>query len=274
LVLLKRAYFVFQTPEFCIIICFGSILCYLSVILLLPDTLTNGMCWAHLWLFGMGFWAVYAAILLKNFRIFWVMSNAAKLKIAKVSLWEILAVLGVFVVFEGVYQACWDGIIQVRPFLDYANDNTARTYTIYCAGNKWMWLGSVLVRVLLLIASAVIAYMSKGLKKEQNYSKETALVIYTSCIILIVGIPIGFAVTSSPDLVVFLKGITICLAMLTTVLITFFDPVKRIVTGKEPRKFQSTSTGLTGLSGGQASGGVGTSLKMSGTSGDTGGSLQ
>jgi len=217
------------------------------VILLLPDTLSDGMCWAHLWLFGMGFWAVYAGILLKNFRVFWVMSNAANMKIKKVTWVEILIVLLACLVTEAIFQALWDGIPQVRPNRDFAFDNTARTYTIYCAGNKWMWLGGVLVRVAMLLASAVVAYLSRGLKKEQNYSKETALAIYTTAIILIVAIPIGFAVTASPDLVIFLKGIAICLGVMSTIIITFFDPLIRIFTGKDPRMFQSSSvSGLTG----------------------------
>jgi len=225
------------------------------------------MCWAHLWLFGMGFWAVYTGILLKNFRIFWVMSNAAKMKIKKVSLWEILAVLVVCLIIEGIFQACWDGIPAVRPNLDTFLDNQERTFTIYCGGNRWMWLGSVLVRVGLLIISAIVAYASRGLRKEQNYSKETALAIYTTAIILIVTIPIGFAVTQSPVLVVFLKGIAICLGIMATIIITFYDPVSRVFTGKDPREFKSTVSRMTGTgNSAQISGGVGMSVNTGGSS--------
>jgi len=258
IVLLKRAYFVFQTPEFCILICVGGILCYVSVILLLPDTLTDGMCFAHLWLFGIGFWAVYAAIMLKNFRIFWVMSNAQKMKITKVAVWEIALVMIFCFILEAIFQVIWDSVEVVRPYLSYAKNNEARTYVVYCAGIQWMWLGAVLVRVCLFIPSAAIAYLSRGLSKEQNYSKETALVIYTVTIILIVSIPIGFAVTSSPDLVVFLKGISICLGIMATIIIIFFDPIKRIIQGKEPRRFQSSAQ--TGTSSGMSGGAIGSNL--------------
>jgi len=178
-----------------------------------------------------------------------------------VSFLEILSVLFICLVIEGVFQACWDGIAAVRPNLDKHIDLSARTFTIYCGGNRWMWLGSVLVRVGLLIISAIVAYLSRGLRKEQNYSKETALAIYTTAIILVVAIPIGFAVTQSPVLVVFLKGIAICLGIMATIIITFFDPVFRIFTGKDPREFKSTVSRMSGTgNSAQMSGGVGTSV--------------
>jgi len=154
--------------------------------------------------------------------------------------------LFVFFVLESIFNIIWDTIPAVQPNLDIQNNDQTRTYVQYCAGNKWFWLGSVLFRCCLLIVSAILAYLSKGLKKEQNYSKETALAIYTTAIILVVCVPIGFALTQSATLVVLLKGIAICMGVMMTVVITFFDPVYRIFSGKDERKFQSTVTGLSG----------------------------
>jgi len=66
-------------------------------------------------------------------------------------------------------------------------------------------------------------------------------------IILVVSVPIGFALTQSPTLVTLLKGIAICLAIMMTIIITFFDPLVRIIKGKEPRQY--VSTGRSGTSG-------------------------
>lgn len=255
LVILKRPYFIFQTPEFCLVILFGSICCYISVILLLPTVLTDGMCFAHLWLFCMGFWFVYVGIMLKNFRVFLVFSRAQKMKVTRVTWKDLIIPMLICVFLEIIFQVCWDAIPAIRPYLSYYQNNEQRTYTVYCAGNKWMWLGAVLVRVVVLILSAILAYLSRGLKKEQNYSRETAFAIYTAMIILIVAIPIGYAIPDSPVLVVLLKGIAICLGIMMTIIITFFDPVRRIITGREARKFQSS--GVSGL------GSAGTSTKLS-----------
>jgi len=241
LVVVKREYFVFQTPEFCLIVCAGTIFSYISVILLLPDNLTDGMCWAHLWLFGLGFWMVFAGIFLKNFRVFVVFTAAEKMSIRIIKWKDLIPPLLICFVIEGIFQACWDGIDTVRPNLDRYDDFNTKTFVIYCGGNKWMWLGSVLVRILVLLGSCVLAYFSRALKKEQNYSKETGLVLYTSAIVLIVAIPLGFALNTNPIITVLLKGIAICLAYNAVCVITFWDAMIRIFTGKDARVLESSS---------------------------------
>jgi hypothetical protein len=46
------------------------------------------------------------------------------------------------VFLEIAFQVCWDAIPVIRPYLSYYQNNQERTYTVYCAGNKWMWLGT------------------------------------------------------------------------------------------------------------------------------------
>jgi len=241
LVIVKRPYFVFQTPEFCLIVCFGTILSYISVILLLPNSLSDGMCWAHLWLFGLGFWLVFAGIFLKNFRVFMVFTAAEKMSIKIIKWQDLVPPLIICLLVECIFQACWDGIPEVRPNLDRHDDFDKNTYVIYCGANKWMWLGSVLVRVFVLLINSILSYIAKELKKEQNYSKETGLVLYTSSIILCISIPLGFALSTNPIVTVLLKGIAICLAYNAVCVITFWDAIYRIFAGKDARQLQSSS---------------------------------
>jgi len=262
LIIVKREYFIFNTPEVCLIMCAGSILAYISVILLLPDILSDGMCYAHIWLFGIGFWLVFSGLLLKNFRVFYVFAHAEKMKVKKMNYQQLLLVLIIFLVMEAIFNIIWDSVPALRPNLSRYDFLSSKTYVYYCAGNKWMWLGSVLVRIFILGVNAVLAFISRGLRKEQNYARETALAIYTGFIILIVAIPLGFALSDTPVVVVLLKGISICLGFNAVILITFFDSVFRIATKKPARTFTSSVTVLTG-SGKLESGSTGINLSGS-----------
>jgi len=262
LVLVKREYFVFLTPEFCYIVCAGSIVSYISVILLLPDNLQNGDCYAHLWAFGIGFWLVYVGIFLKNFRLFYVFAGAEKLVIRKLTYREMLIPLFLCCCLEAIFQICWDAIPAVRPNMDRSDDDENKIFVLYCGGNRWMWLGSVLVRIFILGCSSFLAYYSRKLKKETNYSREIALTIYSSFIILAIAIPIGFSINQSPLLVVLLKGISILLAYNCVIIIIYWDSLARIVLSDEPRVF--VSTGVS--SGAYSDGSTGTLSGMSGSS--------
>lgn len=65
--------------------------------------------------------------------------------------------------------------------------------------------------------------------------------IYTMGLFLIIGIPLGFALTGSSTMVVLLKGILISLACICVTFIIHSDSLKRIVAGKEARDVTRTS---------------------------------
>jgi len=165
----------------------------------------------------------------------------------------------IFLLFcEAVFNIIWDAVPAIQPNLSRYDYVTTKTFVYYCAGNKWMWLGSMIVRILLLGINALLAFISRGLRKEQNYSKETALSVYTGCIILVVAIPLGFALSDTPIVVVLLKGIASLLGFNAVILITFFDGIYRIATGREARTHVSSavtnSTSNISISGGSHSG--------------------
>jgi len=261
-ILLKSEYFKFQTPEFCILICLGAIMMHIALILVAIQSPTDGMCWAQLWLFGMGFWFIFVCLFAKVFRIWWTVTNALKMKIRPVKVVHLLIPLLICCILEGVFQACWDGIAAVRPNVDTYIDQTNNHYTLYCKGNEWMWLGSVLVRACFLLFGIWISLETRAMQKSLNWSKEIALAIYTMGIFTFTLIPIGFAITSTPSLVLILKCLGYSLATIIIIFIIFWDSLKRIVLGEPARVLESSAILSSGsMSGGSASSDVSVGIK-------------
>lgn len=241
LIVVKYKYFHFQTPEFCLLICLGSIMGQIACILILVPEPTDGMCWAEKWLFGMSFWFVFTCLFAKVFRIWWTVQAAEKMKIQPVKVEMLLIPLLICCILEGVFQACWDGIYIVRPNVDIFVNTATNEYTLYCAGNMYMWLGSVLVRAMFLLLGVWLALETRKMQKSLNWSKEIALAMYTMAIFCFVLIPLGFAITNSPTLVIILKGIGYSMAYTIILFIVFFDTLSRIFRGKTPRALDSSA---------------------------------
>jgi hypothetical protein len=242
LVLAKKDYFRFQTPEFCILVSVGSLFGYASVLLLLPDSQTNGTCKAHLWLFGMSFWMVFLGFFIKVARVWYIVKQAEKrLESVVLEKWQLLVPLAICMAGETLFNILWDTLVP--PDLDQQLDTTNNTYILYCAGIWYMWLISVVTKALFLGTGVILCYVTQRLPIELNWSREIASVIYTMAIVLFIGIPLGFALQTNATMVILLKGILICVAYITVTLIIHFDSLKRIIAGKDAR--EQTRTGNT-----------------------------
>jgi len=257
LIIVKAEYFKFQTPEFCVLICFGAIMMHISTILIAIPHSTDGMCWAHLWLFGMGFWFIFVCLFAKVFRIWWTVTNALKMKIRPVKVEWLLIPLLICCLLEAAFMGCWDGIGAVRPNVDTYVDKLTNEYTVYCKGNTWMWLGSVLVRAMFLLFGVWISLETRNMQKSLNWSKEIALAMYTMGIFCFILIPLGFAISNTPRLVIVLKGIGMTHVTILILFIIFWDSLKRIVMGDSARVLDSSailSSGSGSMTGGSTGG--------------------
>jgi len=242
LVLAKKEFFRFQTPEFCILINFGALLGYISVLLLLPDSQNNGSCKAHLWFFGMSFWIVFVGFFTKVARVYWIVKRTQEtMEVTVLPFYYLFVPLTIFMLAEMVMQICWDTLVP--PDLETSIDYQDNTYTLYCAGNKWFWLGSVIWKACFLGIGVLLALETRHMPQELNWSREIAASIYTMAVILAIGIPLGFFLSGSPTMVVLLKGLTICIAYAAVMTIVHLDSLIRIFSGKEPR--EQTRTGNT-----------------------------
>lgn len=153
--------------------------------------------------------------------------------------WKMLIPLIVFMLCEMVFNICWDTLIP--PDLEREDIYEDNTYIMYCGGNRYMWLGSVVARAIFLGVGVWLAIQTKHMPQELNWSKEIAMSIYTMAIILIIGIPLGFALTGSATMVVLLKGILTAVACICVTGIIHFDSLRRIFGGKNPRDVTRTS---------------------------------
>jgi hypothetical protein len=250
LVVGKGEYFKFQTPEFCILVNFGAILGYISILLILPDSQNNGTCWAHHWLFGMSFWIVFIGFFAKVARVYYIvkMSNE-KLEVVQLPIHYLLIPLVIFMLAEMVFNICWDTLVPPDLSTEAFPEQYRDTYVAYCAGNKWFWLGSVIWRACFLGVGVYLALETKEMQKELNWAKEIAAAIYTMAIILGISIPIGFFVSDSSTMVVILKGLAVCIAYLSVTFIIHSDSLIRIAKGKDAREQTKTGHGVSRTTG-------------------------
>jgi len=240
IVVVKKEYFRFQTPEFCILVNVGALMGYASVFLLLPDNQTNGTCWASIWLFGMSFWVVFMGFFIKVARVYYIIKRTEKtMEVTVLPFWKLFVPLIAFMLGEMVFNICWDTLVP--PNLDIQLDTDANQYTMYCGGDRGFWAGSVAFRATFLGLGSLLAILTKSMPQEFNWSREIAASIYTSAVILAIGIPLGFALSQQASMVIMLRGIAITLAMFCVTTIIHLDSLKRIAFGKGPR--EQTKTG-------------------------------
>jgi len=248
LVITKKEYFRFQTPEFCILICVGAILGYISVLLILPDNQNDKTCWAHIWLFGMSFWLVFLGFFIKVARVYYIVLKAEQtMEIVEIPVWQLLVPISFAMLCEAGFNIGWD--VGIPPDLEREDFLESNEYTLFCAGNRYMWLGSVVFRAVFLGVGVLLALQTRRLPKEVNWSKEIAVAIYTMAIILGIGIPLGYAITGSSTMVVILKGVTIVIAYLSVTTIVFWDSVRRIFQSKGPREVTKSTHGVSRTTG-------------------------
>jgi len=163
------------------------------------------------------------------------------MKIRPVRIEVLFAMLFIVCCLEGAFNACWDGIAVVRPNVDTYNDTATNEYTLYCKGNYYMWLGSVLVRAMFLLFGIWIALETRSFQKSLNWSREVALALYTMGIFCFTLIPLGFAISNTPNLVIILKGIGFSIAYIFIIFIVFADSLYRIIAGKPHRELESSA---------------------------------
>jgi hypothetical protein len=248
LIITKQDFFRFQTPEFCILICVGAIFGYISVLLILPDNQNDKTCWTHIWLFGMSFWLVFLGFFIKVARVYYIILKAEKnMEIVKVPVWQLLVPISFAMLCEAGFNIGWD--VGIPPNLEREDFLETNEYVLYCGGNRFMWLGSVVFRAVFLGVGVLLALQTRRLPREVNWSKEIAVAIYTMAIILGIGIPLGYALTGSSTMVVMLKGITVVIAYSAVTTIVFWDSVKRIMQGKGPREVTKSTHGVSRTTG-------------------------
>jgi len=93
-----------------------------------------------------------------------------------------------------------------------------------------------------MVVGAWLGFKTRSFTEELNWSNEIAAVIYTSCVVLVMSIPLGFLLTGSSTMVTVLKGIAICVSYIATTTFVIWDSLKRIILGKEGRTFSSANS--------------------------------
>jgi len=240
LIIVKPEFFKYQTWEFCILINLGAIMGYVSVLLLLPDNQNDKTCWSHIWLFGMSFWFVFLGFFVKVARIYYIVWKSSKtMTVAVLSIWQIMPFMVLACLCEAGFNIAWDKCLP--PNLEREDFFSTNEYVLYCAGNRYMWLGSVATRAAFLGLGVLLAVKTRHMPQELNWSKEVSMAIYTMAVILIIGIPLGFALNGSSQMVVLLKGVTTCVAYITVTTIVHYDSLKRLLLGQDARDFTTES---------------------------------
>jgi len=192
----------------------------------------------------MSFWIIFVGFFTKVLRVYYIVKRSQEtMEVTVLPFYYLLVPLAAFMLAEMVLQICWDTLVP--PDLDYDIDQVANTYTPYCAGNKWFWLGSVIWKACFLGIGVLLAIETRHMPQELNWSREVGQVIYTMAIILAIGIPLGFFLSGSATMVVLLKGLTICIAYIMVTTIVHLDSIVRLLGSKGPREQTKSKHGVS-----------------------------
>lgn len=86
-------------------------------------------------------YAIFRGFFIKVARVYYIIKQTEKtMEVATIPFWQLCVPIVIFMLGEVVFNLCWDLIDEVVPNLEKEefDDNT---HIMFCAGNKYMWLG-------------------------------------------------------------------------------------------------------------------------------------
>lgn len=256
------------TPIFLAVILFSTILAQ-SIVLVIGVTPTDATCTIPLWFGHVAFFATFACLFFKTFRIWriwqfkWKMqlnkANSRKLKDSYgLALTHLIASVGFCVLAICTYLAILTGIDRPRAVLN-ADPGNPLNLIIRCQANL-AWVGPIyIVEVIMLLACLFICWRIRKVELLRfNESSHISISVFALLLMGIILIPNVLFLTSNVNTLFVLEAVCILLCSLTIQTSIFIPKFKAIITKKEAndgfsgsintresRKDTSTSTSST-----------------------------
>eukprot|EP01130_Rhizamoeba_saxonica_P017975 TRINITY_DN8869_c0_g1_i1.p1 TRINITY_DN8869_c0_g1~~TRINITY_DN8869_c0_g1_i1.p1 ORF type:complete len:982 (-),score=164.47 TRINITY_DN8869_c0_g1_i1:2082-4808(-) len=229
-ILKNKEYFRYQTPEFCIIICTGGILGYLSILILHNMEPSTLICTLHIWMVGISFNLVFVCLLVKTYRIHKTYVSTKKLKITVVTLKDIWKLLIVALVFEIVLLSLWTYFSAPTDTL--LTLGGADIQYLVCSTDSSFWYAFAAEKLIMIIYGVSLAVRSWNMDTTLNDSREITISIFIFMFLLIISTMVGILNSENPLTLTVLYSFPIVFAYTPTIIILFVPTIVNIIKGK------------------------------------------
>jgi hypothetical protein len=254
----------YASPPFLYTINFGAIMLCVAIWIMGGTKPGLGNCDAALWLTALGVNAMYAAVLAKAGRLWYILKRAAKLQ--KVTLPNKVLFLAfliqsftvLIVLILGTALQPFETISVADPRLPVNN------VYIYCrprGGSLWP-IALVIYQGALAAVGLFFAFKTRHLFDELNESREITMITYNMLFVGIVIILLLYLTGGAPAALYAIEVVGISWFVIVTLIILYFPKVYFIVTGNSMHS-NSQSTAMMGRTGTRGPNGSGVNTKSS-----------
>ncbi|KAJ3105635.1 Coiled-coil and C2 domain-containing protein 2A [Phlyctochytrium planicorne] len=237
----KSGAFRSASPPFLFMYCIGSATAFIGIIVY---NLTGNIlaCKAALWLFSEGCMMLFSAMVVKNWRIYYLFQKAKRSHRAILRDWVLLvAVLVVMLVNTFILIA----FTVLAPY---------QMGTIYIDGDAWpictapstaTWLWILLSPItLILLVGIFVGFTTRNVTSEYNESGQITLSIYITFLSLIILIPLSLTI-KLPSTLHIMNSLLVCMTLYTVLASNFFTKIYRDVKRTVDGSVRSGTTSRT-----------------------------
>eukprot|EP00057_Strongylocentrotus_purpuratus_P024910 XP_011679384.1 PREDICTED: gamma-aminobutyric acid type B receptor subunit 1-like [Strongylocentrotus purpuratus] len=236
-----------SSPNINNIVILGSIMTFTSVVLMGTDarivSLENmdTICRARLWTLSLGFTLAFGAMFSKTFRVHKIFINK-KLQKVSVKDYQLVVMVGGFVLIESVYLLVWDLInplqAQVIQFTEDASTSEDRVIIPelqVCRRNginSLSWLSGIYIfNGILLLFGLFLAFETRAVKiRALNDAKNIGISVYNVSILSSVGALFNLVMDPKDyTLVYIVTGLCVIVSTITTLLVIFLPKVIDVI---------------------------------------------
>lgn len=229
---LRWDYFANHGPFYSALILVGVVMSYAAAATVLPEP-TDTLCLAFPWLLGLAFNLVYGCLFIKTWVLYGVFRKAAQLKKTSMTPFDILRLIGIFIVVECILLIVWT--VQDPPTV-HRVDFADHTYSYQCSNSNVFWAIFLAYKGGWLIFGAILAFLTRNIVSEYNESKSIAAAIYADIALVVIAIPLALSIQDSEGGLAIVEVVVICLSFTFTMIVLFWTVWKNIFFYSEPEE--------------------------------------
>ncbi|KAJ3209772.1 hypothetical protein HDU67_005952 [Dinochytrium kinnereticum] len=217
----RKPAFKSASPTFLSMYAVGALFAFLGVVAYnLPVNVLY--CKIGLWLFSEGCMLLFSAMVVKNWRIYWIFmkSRTAQVTIIK-DAFLIMFVLALLLVNTGVLAAFT--FLSPYQISSVVIDGDAWPICASPAINTWIWI-LLAPPALVLLYGVFISFSTRNVTSKFNESGQINLAIYVTMLSLIVLVPLSLTIKLPPTLHI-ISSLLTCLTLYTVIGTNFFSKI-------------------------------------------------
>lgn len=244
----------YSSPPFMYIINVGAMVLCIAVFIMGGTRPGLGNCDAALWLTALGVNAIYAAILAKAGRLWYILNRAAKLQKVTLPNRVLLLAFAIQIVTTLIILILGTAL---KPF-EAINVTDLRlppnTIYVYCrpqGGSLWP-IALVVYQGALAAVGLFFAFKTRHLFDELNESREITMITYNMLFVGIVIILLLYITGGTPHAMYAIEVVGICWFVIVTLVILYFPKIYHLVTGTS--MYSNDSTAMMGRAGTRGTG--------------------